>query len=85
MDFLAILAALLPLILNILEQWQSQQPARKEQNHHDQITALRTAIAGTDPIPVSIAIDRLCEGPGDPPKLGDDQDTARRLTAITGL
>jgi len=81
----AAIATALAIIAGALKWWQNGKPARNQEKRNAEIQKGRTDIANGNAAAVSARLDSLlAPGPGSAPRLGDDQDTARRLAAITG-
>ena len=83
MVILAILPAVCGLLVALLQLWSSKAPERAEEKLDDTIQDIRQDIVDGNESNVSVAIDSV-PASSNPKGLGDDQDTQRRLAAITG-
>jgi hypothetical protein len=83
MELLTVLPALCGLIVALLQLWSSKKPERIAEELNETIQDIRQDIADGDESNVSVAIDSV-PASSNPQGLRDDQDTQRRLTAITG-
>lgn len=80
-----ILTVIGSIILVLLKAWQDGKPGRDKENRNEEIQRGRQAITGGDVAAVEQRIDRVpARASGTAARLGSDEDTQRRLAALTG-
>lgn len=84
MEIGAALTVLILLIAALFKFWMDRAPERKEKAENEKLQQGRQDIADGNVAAVSERIDSLPTHSGDSPRLGDDEDTKRRLAKITG-
>ena len=79
---MGIIAAVCALLLPLLQWWISKSPERKVEQRNDEIQSGRFDIATGNAGAVSQRIDSLPQAANSTPKLGDSEDTKRRLKVL---
>ena len=84
MEIGAALSVLIPLIAALFKFWLDRAPERKEKAENEKIQQGRQDIADGNVAAVSERIDSLPQTSSNTPRLGNDENTKRRLAEITG-
>lgn len=84
MEWAAAVTALLTIVGLLVKAWLAKAPERKEEANNNAIQKGRTDIANGNVAAVSERIDSVPTQSSNTPRLGDDEDTKRRLAKITG-
>lgn len=82
MEILPALSALLALLLPILQYWISKKPERIQERLNETVQTIRREIASGDANAITVRIDSLPKTSNSSPKLGDAEDTKRRLGVL---
>ena len=84
MEIGAAIAAVFAVLLPLLQLWLSKEPKRIKEDRDAEIQQGRMDLASGAVGAVSTRIDRLSEASSNSTRLGDDADTQRRISSITG-
>ena len=81
---IALLSILGPILVAYLHWREANEPVKLKEERDEEVQQGRIDIVNSNADAISMRIDKACSS-SNTSVLGDDEDTARRLKAVTGL